>query len=607
MGLLDKVATWLGYAKPRRNTGGYAAADLGRLTASLSSETRFINDTLRYQLRVLRARSRQATQNNPFGRKFVQMVVDNVCGPVPFRLQAKVKFASGELDTSANRRIEDGWTAWGRKGVCEITGRWSWSQMQRLLVRILATDGELLLRRYRGPEYGRGGYQLQVIDVDRLDDLKNKALPDGGAIHMGVEVDSMSRPIAYHILRRKPSQWQSYGAYGRGESDRVSAEEILHLFVPEFADQVRGVPWMYAALLNLVHIGAFEEAAVIAARVGASQMGFIQSPDGTPPPGDGTKDAQGNAQITADPGGFPILPPGYQMAGWNPKYPDAAIEPFLKACLRGVAVGVNVAYHNLSGDMEGVNYSSARIAELDERDSWMSLQSFLSEHLHQDLYDDWLRWQVLNGVLPFDLGRLDKYRAVYWQARRWAWVDPQKEVDAAVTAIEQKLKSRTRVIAEGGEDIEDVFGEIAEEEKLAEKMKIKLPVAGQATAKPAGSPAGNDGGAAAGEGKSRGQAPAQVIFAEGAIRISPNVTMTIPEVKFEVDVPAAEVTVHNHVPAANTEVRVDNQVSPTPVTIENTVKIDEVKVNLPPRTSVSDIERDARNNITRVTQTEKSA
>lgn len=485
MGALDWLAGKLGYA-PRargRRTSGFAAAELGRLTSSLAAESENINNTLRYQLRRLRARSRQVCQNNPFGRRFAQMVVDNVAGPQPFRLQAKVKFKKGNLDTSANARIEAAWYDWARKGNCELTGRWSWNAVQRQMIRTLAVDGELLVRIHRGPQYGQYGYQLQVLDVDRLDDLKNERLANGGAIHMGVELDAVSRPVAYHILKRKPSSWAS-GGYPR-EHDVVPASEILHVFVPEFDEQVRGVPWMYAALLNLVHIGAFEEAAVIAARVGASQMGIIQSPDGSPPPADG-KDAYDNPQIDAEPGTFPTLPPGYEMAAWNPKYPDAAIEPFLKACLRGVAVGVNVAYHNLAGDMEGVNYSSARIAELDERDHWMTLQSFVTEHVHDaPLYPDWLRWQVLTGKLPFDPARLEVYREVLWQGRRWAWVDPLKEVNAAVTAIDARLKSRTRVIAEGGEDIEDVLDEIAAEEKLAAEKKVAMGPAKPAAAAPA--------------------------------------------------------------------------------------------------------------------------
>lgn len=615
MGLADKIAGWLGYAKPRRSVG-FAAAELSRLTSSLRAESDFINTTLRWQLRTLRARARQAKQNNPFARRFVKMAVNNIAGPVPFRLQAKVKYNSGELDTSANRKIEDAWMLWGRKGSCELTGRYSWNAVQRLLIDNLATDGELLFRKLRGPEYGRHGYALQVIDVDRLDETKNAALPGGGAIHMGVEIDANSRPIAYHLLKRKPSQWASMG-YSR-EYERVPAEDIEHIFIPEFAEQIRGVPWIYAALLNLVHLGAFEEAAVIAARVGASQMGFIQSPDGTPPPGDGSKDVRGNPQIDAEPGSFPTLPPGYQMASWNPKYPDAAIEPFIKAVLRGIAVGVDVAYHNLSGDMEGVNYSSARIAELDERDAWMTIQSFIAEHMHQPLYDDWLRMQVLTGELPFDIARLDKYRSVYWQARRWGWVDPEKEVTAAIKANEARLKSRTRIIAEGGEDIEDVLAEIAEEEKLAKKMGVELPVDPTKQpvqpAKPAGSDAGGNGGDAGAKGL-RDLASAAISETASVARAAlERKQPALPAMHFH----PASVKVDNHVNPTPVEIKNDQTivvepaaaavtVSPTPVTIENTVKIDEVKVQMPDRVSVSEIERDGRSNITRVTQTEKSA
>jgi hypothetical protein len=279
--------------------------------------------------------------NNPFAKRFFQMVVDNVAGPTPFRLEGDVRFNSGEPDETANDRIEACWKSWAKKGNCEVTGQWSWNAVQRLLVKSLAMDGEILLRKLRGPEYGRHGFQLQMIDVDRLWEYKNQALPGGGAIHAGIEVDAAARPVAYHVLKRKPAQWQWPGY--TLEFERIPAEDIIHVFVPDFAEQHRGMPWIYAALLNLVHLGAFEEAAVIAARIGAANMGFIESPDGgktladqaaAGPKGDGT-DAlggdRGDPQISAQPGAFWNLPPGYKVgAGWNPKYPDAAIKPFVQ-------------------------------------------------------------------------------------------------------------------------------------------------------------------------------------------------------------------------------------------------------------------------------------
>ena len=477
MGIFANLMARLGY-QPARNPGyrnaGFAAAEISRLTASLAAESDQINNVLRYQLRLLRARSRQVAQNNPYGRRFAQQVVNNLCGPVPFRLQSKIKFKSGKLNADLNRKVEAAYRDWSRVGHCELTGRYSFPAVLRLLAKNLAVDGEIIVRKLRGRQYGPYAYQLQVIDVDRLDDLLNKALPDGGAIHMGVELDPQSRPVAYHLLKRKPASWQR-GNYPR-ESERVPAEDIIHVFVPEFAEQVRGIPWMYAALLNLVHIGAFAEAAVIAARIGASQMGIIESPDGGKTLAESQmQSANGNPMIQNEPGSFQALPPGYKMSdAWDPKYPDAAIEPFLKACLQGVAVGVGVAHHNLSGDMSGVNYSSARIAELAERDQWMVLQSHFCEHLVEVNHFEWQRMQALTGTLPLDIARMEQYRDVYFQPRRWAWVDPAKEVRAALDAVDGRIKSRTRVVAESGEDIEDVFDEIAEETQLAADKKIVL-------------------------------------------------------------------------------------------------------------------------------------
>jgi len=469
------------FTKKPKKKRGYSAATIGRLTASLASESEYINNTLRYELKMLRARSREASQNNPYGKRFISLVVDNVCGPAPFKFQAKGKRKNGKLDVNVNRAIELTWKDWNKRKNCDLTERNSFATLQRLIVRTLVTDGEVLIRKYKGPEYGKHGYQLQLIDVDRLDEMKNESLANGGAIHMGVEVDAINKPVAYHLLKRKPKDWHNY--YTR-EYDRIPADEIIHLFIPEFAEQIRGVPWIYAAMLNLVNLGAFEEAAVIAARIGAASMGFIESPDDGGSMSYDGEDSQGNPQIDLEAGTFPVLPPGYTQSQFDTKYPDAAIGPFIKACLRGVSSGVNVAYHNLSGDMEGVNYSSARIAELNERDSWMSIQNFIIDHLHVEIYDEWLPMQSLMGTLKINFAGMDKYKEVFFQGRRWKWVDPQKEITAQVMAIDNRLTSKTRVIAEQGNDIEEIFNELAQEQDMESEANLKPKDEGAANDKP---------------------------------------------------------------------------------------------------------------------------
>jgi lambda family phage portal protein len=385
-------------------------------------------------------------------------------------LQAKVKRPRGAPDVQMNARIESFWRDWGKRGSCDVTGTLSLSQILRLVVRTLARDGEALIRMQQGD---RGLLRIQILDIDRLDEEKNDDLGARGAIKMGVELDSLGRPIAYHLLRRHPGETGIWGGNNPREYERIPATEILHVFVPEYPEQVRGLPWMTAAMMRLWNLSGFEEAAVINARVGASKMGFYVSPDGELPAtlADGKDSTNGRFVQDAEPGAFDVLPMGYDFKTWDPAFPDQAVEPFIRTSLRGIAAGLGVAYHSLANDPSNVNYSTARVALLEERDTWMAIQEWLVEALMQPLYERWLNQAQLAGMLPANDTRLTDVR---WACKRWQWVDPLKETQAQTEALKARLTSRTRILMESGEDFEDILAEIAQEEQLAESMGVEL-------------------------------------------------------------------------------------------------------------------------------------
>lgn len=455
-----------------KRSSGFFGAEYSRITSSLVSETRHINDIIRWQGHTLLARSRQLAHNNPYGAKFFRMVVNNMCGPKPFQLQGRVKTVKkGAPDDFANQAIESGWAGWSRPGNCDFIGRLSLNDIYRLACRVIARDGECLIRIHEGSHAGPYGIQLQMIDVDRLDFNLNRQISGGNVIHAGVEVDNAGRTVAYHIAKRRPAQWQC-GTVAM-EYERIPAEQMIHLFVPLDPEQVRGVPWVYAALIVLHNLGAFEEAAVIAARVGAAKMGFFERDPNFPEETGGERDSQGARIMDAEPGTFEELPLGLKFTGWEPQYPDAQVGPFIKSCLRGVASALGVSYHSLGNDLEAVNFSSMRGGILEEREEWMQMQDWFIEHFCQPLYERWLAMATLSGKLRLN-GSLDKYSAVHFQPRRWQWVDPLKDVQANIEAIQYGLKSRTGVVAEGGEDIEDVYDQLAAETALAEAKGVRI-------------------------------------------------------------------------------------------------------------------------------------
>jgi lambda family phage portal protein len=177
---------------------------------------------------------------------------------------------------------------------------------------------------------------------------------------------------------------------------------------------------------------------------------------------------------TSAPGTYDTLPEGYDFKPFESDYPHTNYGDFVKAALRGVAAGLGVAYHNLANDLEGVNFSSSRAGILEERELWKLLQEWFIEELCAPVYTDWLRHALdyTTTLDPLPAQKYEKFNAASWQGRRWAWVDPTKDIDAAVSAIDNALKSRGDVIREQGRDPDDVWAELEAENA---RLKNILP------------------------------------------------------------------------------------------------------------------------------------
>ena len=455
----------------------FAGAAINRLTSSLESWSGAVNSDLDNGLAILRSRARSLCANNEFGKRFLALVSVNVIGSCGPTLQVRAMTQSGNLDKPANDAIETHWKRWTQKA--DLTGRMTLTRMLQVAMKSVARDGEALIRVVRQSSLPYG-IQLQLLEADRLDESLNVRFADGSMVRQGVELDPLGRPVAYHLLTAHPGE--NYVA-GARKLERVEARDIYHVFLPERAEQVRGYTWLHAVLMRSHMLHGFEEAAVVAARVGASKMGvWVKDPEaagGGPDAlaalADG-KGADGNLHMSAEPGEFIEAPDGYTLDSWNPEYPHANFESFLKACVRGLAVGLNVASHNLSGDMNEVTYSSARIAEMAEREIWKELQEWLSASLLQPLFREWLSSALLRGDVKFEQSgkslpsdRLDKFADVArFQARRWDWVDPLNDARASEVLIDKGLASRTSIAAAQGREFEDIVDELTQEKALLE-------------------------------------------------------------------------------------------------------------------------------------------
>jgi lambda family phage portal protein len=459
-------------ANQQRN---FSAGLPNRLTGNFNAFNTSLDTDLFTGLNTLRARSRQLTQNNPYGQKFLRMVASNVVGQ-GFTLLNRAS-DNGKPDTVDAKSIENAFSAWSRRGVCDVTGQLSFQELCRLILRTVACDGEVLIRKVRGKGVNKFGYSLQILDVDRLMVNEQRKLENGNVMRMGVEIDKIGKPVAYWVRQNHP--YDAFMQTSAPVTERIPAEDIFHFFIPLRPEQRRGVPWMHAAIERLYHIGELDQSALIAARKGADSLGFFTSPNGLPmdPTASGS---DASAIEVSVPGTFDTLPEGYEFKPFDSKYPNEVYPVFIKSALRAVASAIGVAYNGLANDLEGVNYSSIRSGVLEEREFWMELQDWFSDAFLIPLYEDWLLMALgMNAItgptgFPLPATKYAKFAAHEWQGRRWGWVDPLGDLTASVLAINNGLKSRTQICNESGLDRDVVWQDLQREQEEMKSMNLNL-------------------------------------------------------------------------------------------------------------------------------------
>ncbi|MBZ5700262.1 MAG: phage portal protein [Acidobacteriia bacterium] len=444
----------------------------GRLTMDWIASILSADQEIKGNMRLLRARARELSRNNAVAKSYLKILTSNVLGEKGIGYQAQVRNNDKTLNAAFNQKIEDAWTEWGKKGNCTADGKLSFRAVQNLVLKNIATDGEVFVRSIRGFN-NKHRFALQLIDADQVDHLFSRfASKTENEIRMGIEVDEWGRPVAYHVNLKHPSDLG-----GSLLRERIPADQILHLYDPERINQTRGITWFHPCMVEMRMLGGYVEAELVAARTGAAKMGFLEYTD---PSQFVEPNPDAKYRIEAQPGVIETLPPGMKFSQWNPDHPASAFPMFVKAMLRFVASSMGVSYNALASDLEGVNYSSMRSGLLIERDQWKMLQSLMKEQMLQPIFEQWMSMALLSGSLVLDSRDPSRFLAGKWEPRGWVWVDPLKDVQAGILAIGAGLTSRDALISEQGGDVEEVFEALSEEKQLAEEYGLELTIAAKA-------------------------------------------------------------------------------------------------------------------------------
>ena len=411
----------------------------------------------------LLARSRELVVTNGYAANACEAFAANLVGD-------GIKPSSLIGDADLRDRVQQLWLAWTDEA--DADGLTDFYGLQAMVAREMFVAGECFVRmRPRRVEDGLlVPLQLQLLQSEMLPFEKTETAANGNRIRCGIEFDAIGRRVAYHFRRRHPGDSTDQGA-AIPETVRVPAADVLHIYRPIDAGQIRGLPHIAPAMVRLFLLDQYDDAELDRKKTAAMFAGFITK---TAPEeallGEAEVADDGTATASLEPGTLQVLLPGEDVKFSSPADVGGGYEAFQYRTLLAVSASLGLPYHLVTGDVRQANYSSLRAELVEFRRRIGQLQHGVIVHqLCRAVWRRWLETAVLSGALDADPSMA---RPVQWIPPRWDWVDPLKDIQAQVLAMEAGITSRRKVVEATGYDVEEVDRENAADAKRAADLGL---------------------------------------------------------------------------------------------------------------------------------------
>lgn len=464
---INKGYSDAGASYTKRNLKGFVAAS--------GSPAEDINDA-NY---TLRQRSRMLYMAAPIATAALKRQRTNIVG-AGLRLKPTIdRETLGMTQEQAEawqRQVQAEFNLWaGRKQSCDATGVNTFYGMQQLIALAWPMSGDVFTLIKREDPTPRNPYSLRlhILEADRvrtpeqtkagtgaavslLNSVTTAKLDNGNTIHDGVEVDKNGKIVAYHIANNYPYEYGAepttfvrVKAYG----DLTGLPNILHIMDSERPEQYRGVPYLAQAIEPLLQMRRYTEAEITAAIVQSFFTAFVKTNAGTaenPLLEVGNADTQ---EVSRDPneyemgpGTMNILEPGEDVTFGSPTHPNTGFDTFMRSLCEQVGACLEIPADLLLMSFNA-SYSASRAALLEAWKGFRMRRDWLTDDFCRPVYEIWLTEAVARGRISAPGFLTDPiirqaYLCSEWIGPSQGQLDPTKEVQAAVLAIENGLSTR---------------------------------------------------------------------------------------------------------------------------------------------------------------------
>jgi lambda family phage portal protein len=398
--------------------------------------------------------ARDLVRNTPFATRAQQVIANNVVGDgIIWKVNASAKAAKIATQKLLKAHFDT--------VAIDADGRQNLYGLQRLAMTCIVESGEVLIRRRRRER--RDGlplpFQIQILEPDFIDEAKQNLTAKGPTIRDGIEYDAIGRRTAYWLFEEHPGAARKLTA--SLQSRRVPASEILHLYRQDRPGQMRGVSWFAPIALRLMDLDDYDDAQLMRQKIAACFAAFtVSMSDGGAVPGSASADADPQGLSSIMPGRIQRLGPDEDIKFSSPPGVEG-YDIFTRGVLRGAAAAMGITYEALTGDLTGVNFSSARMGRM-EMDRNVSSWQWLM--MVPQFLQPLAAWTM--EAMEMQAGqRRARDLSIDWTPPTRILVDPAREIPAMIEKIKGGLASWQQVVRELGYDPEDMLDEHSEDRK----------------------------------------------------------------------------------------------------------------------------------------------
>lgn len=468
---------------------------------------------------TLRQRSRMLYMGAPIATAALKRQRTNVVGSglrLKSTINREVLGMTPEQAEAWQKHTEAEFSLWAeKKNACDATGVNDFYGMQQLVMLSWPMSGDVfaLIKHYETTALMPYSLRLHLIEADRVRTptadgrvgmlITTGKADNGNTIYDGVEVNSNGQIVAYYIFNNYPYQstvtptdFKRVEAYGK----RTGLPNVLHVMDTERPEQYRGVPYLAQVMEPLLQTRRYTEAEIMAALVQSFFTAFIKTEAGTDDIPFNEVIGEGNQEVSRDPseyemgpGTINMLEPGEDVAFGSPTHPNTGFDVFMRSMCEQIGASLEIPADLLIMSFNS-SYSASRAALLEAWKAFKMRRKWLVKDFCEPTYELWLTEAVARGriiapgFLTDPLIR-QAYLQSEWIGPSQGQLDPTKEVQAAVTAIENGLTTReAEAIKLNGSEY------IANVDKLAIENERLKAASGNAAANNANNFAQIDGG-----------------------------------------------------------------------------------------------------------------